>query len=111
MVGFIASSMLHTMQRQSAVYACRASQLHEAQPIHQQADGVLQHSCVILLCTGYNRVSTLIAVYSDHAMETFTRKQVRLRSALRHQESLERVCCYERYSDIINKLSNRYAPA
>ena len=80
MVGFMASSMLHTMHRPSVCYACRASQLHEARPVHQRAACC---SCVILLCTGYNRVSTLIAVYSDHAMEAFARKQVCLWSALR----------------------------
>ena len=43
-------------------------------------------------------------MYSDHSLETFTRKRVRLRSALRDQESLGQGCCYERYSDIITKL-------
>jgi hypothetical protein len=63
------------------------------------------------VCAGYNRVNILIAVYSDHAMETFTRKQVHLWSALHYQDSLEGVCCYERYSDVTDKLSNCYAAA
>jgi hypothetical protein len=58
-----------------------------------------------MFSAGYNRVSTLIAAYSDQAVETFTRKRVRYNiHALCDWLSCEKVATMSDTLTFINEL-------